>query len=129
MSLLRDFSENQGGEFGAGVAEKRYNENEGRLEVFSDDSGAWMPFNTRLRDCGSENKVQQAIIMKFQPENVSGLSYNFIGMGEFAINFESDDIYFVDVTNFWKNSFSECVPNNFELKSNAIWSNLRLLNR
>jgi len=116
------FAENQGGEFGAGISEKRYNENEGRLEVFSGGDGAWMPFNTRLRDCGYENRAQQAVIMQFQPENISWLSFNFIGMGEFAVNFESDGVYFVDVPNFSKTSFNDCVPNNFELKSNALFN-------
>ena len=60
--------------------------------------------------------------MQFQPENISWLSFNFIGMGEFAVNFESDGVYFVDVPNFSKTSFNDCVPNNFELKSNALFN-------
>ncbi|MBN2878378.1 MAG: hypothetical protein JXN65_02000 [Clostridia bacterium] len=116
------FAENQGGEFGAGIAEKRYNEGENRLEIFSGGDGAWMPFNTRLRDCGPDNQAQQAVMMQFQPENISMLSFNFIDSDEFAINFESDGVYFVDVSNFTKAPFSDCVPNNFELKSDALFN-------
>ena len=109
-------AENEGGQFGSGVAEKRVNEE--RLELFSGDGAAFMPLNTRLRDFGSDNRPQQAILVKFQPENVYSLYFDFIGMGEFAISFEQNDVYFSDVTAGDKVNFS---PNNFDFKWDAVY--------
>ncbi len=112
-------AENDGGQFGSGVAEKRVNEE--RMELFSGDEGAYMPLNTRLRDFGSDNRSQQAILVKFQPENVNNLKFDFMGMGEFSISFEQNGWNFTDVKAFKKMAFADSTPNNFVLKGDALY--------
>ena len=109
-------AENEGGQFGSGVAEKRVNEE--RMELFSGDDAAFMPLNTRLRDFGNDNRPQQAILVKFQPENVNNLYFDFIGIGEFSISFEQNDVYFLNITTGDKVNFS---PNNFDFKWDAAY--------
>ena len=115
------FAENQGGEFGGGASEKRFNENEGRLEMFSDDIAACVPFNTTLRDCGPDNRPQQAIIVKFQPENVPDFRFSFEAKSEIALSFREDGPYITDVASFFEMPFSEYAANNFEVKKNSIY--------
>ena len=114
-----EMAENEGGQFGSGAAEKRINEE--RMELFSGDDAAYISLNTRLRDFGSDNRPQQAILVKFQPENVSSLYFDFIGMGEFSISFEQNDVYFVDITAAQKMIFSDSIPNSFNFKWDAVY--------
>ncbi len=118
---IEQMAENGGGQFGSGVAEKRINLDEGRMELFSGDNMAYMSLNTRLKDFWDEDRTQQAILIKFQPEDVNNLYFNFLGMGEFSISFESDDVYYVDVPNFSKFPFSDFAVNDFQLKWDSLY--------
>lgn len=114
-----EMAENKGGNFGSGVAEKRVNEE--RMELFAGDNNAYLPLNTRLRDFGGDNRPQQAVLVKFQPENVRNLYFTFVGMSEFSISFAQDNLYFVDVQAFAKEAFADRLPNSFNLKWDAVY--------
>lgn len=115
------FAENQGGEFGGGAAEKRYNENEGRLELFSDNNDASVPFNTTLRDCGPDDRQQQAILVRFQPERAPNFNFFFFGSDEINLNFSSKGPELFDMARASSMAFSDYLPNSFQLKSDAIY--------
>ncbi len=115
------FAENQGGEFGGGAAEKRYNESEGRLELFSDNLDACVPFNTTLRDCGPDNRQQQAILVRFQPESASNFSFIFFGPDEINLSFGSGGPELFDMGRGSHTAFSDYLPNSFEVKGESIY--------
>lgn len=111
------FSENQGGEFGGGAAQKYFNENENRLEMLSDDNPACVPFNTRLADCGPDARIQQAIFVKFSSANLSDIRFSFEAMSEHTFSFRDDGIYYVDVANY----FETPISNSIELKNDTVY--------
>ena len=115
------FAENQGGEFGGGAAEKKYNEDKGRLELFSDNNDASVPFNTTLRDCGSDDRQQQAILVRFQPEKAPNFNFFFFGSDEINLNFSSKGPELFDMARASSMPFSDYLPNSFKLKSDAIY--------
>ena len=115
------FAENQGGEFGGGAAEKRYNENEGRLELISDNNDACVPFNTTLRDCGSDDRQQQAILIRFQPENAPDFNFFFFGPDEINLGFSDSGPELFDMARGSSTKFSDYIPNTFEVKGDSIY--------
>lgn len=107
-------SQNTDGHIGVIAYEHRGDDE--RMEVFAGNEGtADIPFETRLRDYGDENLPQQAVLVKFQPERLDYLRFDFIGMADYSITFEENEWWFVDIGDFSKMSFSEFTPNNFYL--------------
>jgi|GEM_PF-2498015 len=118
---IGNISKNDGGHMGTVYAENRCNED--RMEIFAGDDGATnIPFETRLRDFGSENRPQQAMLVKFQPERADYLRFDFIGMGDYSVTFEEGEWWFVDVGSVSKKAFSECAPNDLILDGFIIYN-------
>jgi hypothetical protein len=114
-------SQNDGGHIGDIMYENRCDDE--RMEIFVGNEGtADIPFETRLRDFGSSSLPQQAVQVKFQPERVDYLRFDFIGMGDYSITFEEGEWWFVDVKNFSKTSFSEYMPNDVILDGFALYN-------
>ncbi len=114
-------SQNDGGHIGDIAYENRCDDE--RMETFTGDDGtAEIPFETRLRDYGSDNLPQQAVLVKFQPESADYLRFDFIGMWDYSIAFEEGEWWFVDVGNASKTAFSDCMPNNVVLDGFTLYN-------
>lgn len=114
-------SQNDGGHIGEIAYENRSDDE--RMEIFTGNEGtAEIPFETRLRDYGSDNLPQQAVLVKFQPESADYLRFDFIGMWDYSVTFEEGEWWFVDVGNFRKTAFSDCMPNNVVLDGFTLYN-------
>jgi len=113
-------SQNDGGHIGDIAYENRCDDE--RMEIFTGDDGtAEIPFETRLRDYGNDSLVQQAVLVKFQPESADYLRFDFIGMWDYSVTFEEGEWWLVDVGNFSKTPFSDYMPNNVVLDGFTIY--------
>ena len=108
-------TDNMGGMFG-GIDIKQPAEDGGFFQFISEDNNAWMPYNTRLLDVGKSRNNTQAFMIKFQPTDLNNLSFNFIGMGEVAVNFADDNMpKFVNVQEAFMTPFSDFAPTDLTL--------------
>ena len=118
------FSENNGGEFGAAL-KKVYNSDAQRLEIYGEDTGDCVKFNTSLKTCMSDVGMgpvaQQAVIVKFSASDISnGARISFDALDEIDFWFGDDGVKFVDMANFFEMPITDFMPNNLELKDDTI---------
>lgn len=118
---IEKISRNDGGHIGNIPYENRCDDE--RMEIFTGNEGtAEVPFETKLRDFGSDSLVQQAVLVKFQPECADYLRFDFVGMWDYSIAFEEGEWWFVDVGNASKTAFSDYIPNNVVLDGCALYN-------
>ena len=119
------FAENGGGEFGAAL-NKVYNADEQRLEIYGEDTGDCVKFNTSLKTCmtdvGMEPVPQQAVIVRFSSSDISnGARISFDAKDEIDFWFGDDGLNFVDVARFFQIPITDFMPNNLEFKDDTIY--------
>lgn len=110
--------EDMGGLFGS-IDVKQPGEDGTYFQFAAENNSAWMPYNEGLADAGGEHRGNtQAILIKFQPEDVNNLSFNFEGKGEIVVCFDEENHpCFVNVQGGGKYPFSDYAPTDLALES------------
>ena len=109
--------ENTGGNFG-NVAIKQLSEDGSYYQFISNDDGAYMIGNVNFLDMGEFRGSAQAVLIKFQPENVEGLTFTLFGNGEIILGFdENNQPYMMHVQDNYRAPYSDYMPTSLTLQS------------
>ena len=110
--------ENTGANFGQ-VAIKQLSEDGSYYQFKSNDDGAYMIGNVNFLDTGDFRGDAQAVLLKFQPENVDGLNFTMYAgdMIEVSLNFEGNQPHIVVVNEGYQHPYSDYSPTNLTLQS------------
>lgn len=110
--------ENTGANFGQ-VAIKQLSEDGGYYQFISNDDGAYMIGNVNFLDTGEFRGDAQAVLLKFQPEDVNGLYFTmYAGDGcEVSLNFEGNQPHVVVVNEGFQHPYSDYKPTSLTLQN------------
>ncbi len=110
-------TDNMGGQFGS-IDVKEPGDDGSCFQFGAGDDGAWMQLNTRLGDLGNRDNAQ-AILIKFRPNDTTGLSFNLEGNGEVALTFEDNLPYFSHANDNYSAPYSDYLQTGLTLQSDG----------
>jgi len=108
--------ENTAANFGS-VAIKQLGEGGEYYQFISNIDGAYMIGNMNFLDVGDFRGNAQAVMIKFQPENVEGLFFTLFGNGEIILSFPDNQPFFTHVNDNYNAPYSDYRDTNLTLES------------